>query len=58
MLICILFLPFLIFINVLRRLFMQSDDERSIQSNMEGGSIISECVTNTKTIYAYNFLYI
>ena len=54
-LICILFLPFSIFINILRRLFMQSDDKRSIQSNMEGGSIISECVTNTKTIYAYNF---
>ena len=54
-LICILFLPFLIFINIMRRLLMQSDDKRSIQSNMEGGSIISECVTNIKTIYAYNF---
>jgi len=54
-LICILFLPFLIFINIIRRLLMQSDDKRSIQSNMEGGSIISECVTNIKTIYAYNF---
>ena len=54
-LICILFLPFLIFINILRRMLMQVDDKRSIQSNMEGGSIISECVTNTKTIYAYNF---
>ncbi len=36
-------------------MLMQVDDKRSIQSNMEGGSIISECVTNTKTIYAYNF---
>ena len=54
-LITILFLPFLVFINVLRRLLMQVDDKRSIESNMEGGSIISECVTNTKTIFAYNF---
>ena len=34
---------------------MQSDNKKSIQSNMEGGSVISECVTNSKTIFAYNF---
>ena len=54
-LITILFLPFLVFINILRRLLMQVDNKRSIESNMEGGSIISECVTNTRTIFAYNF---
>ena len=54
-LITILFLPFLFFINIIRRLLLQADNKRSIQANMEGGSIISECVTNTKTIFAYNF---
>ena len=54
-LISILFLPFVLFINFLRRLLMQSDNKISIQSNMEGGSVISECVTNSKTIFAYNF---
>ena len=54
-LLTILFLPFLIFINVVRRLLIQADNRRSIESNMQGGSILSECVTNTKTIFAYNF---
>ena len=54
-LITIFFLPFLIFISVLRRLVIQSENTESIESSMEGGSIISECVTNTKTIFAYNF---
>ena len=54
-LITIAFLPFLIFINIMRRLLMQVDDMKSIQANMEGGAIISECVTNTRTIFAYNF---
>ena len=54
-LITIFFLPFLIFISVFRRLVIQSENTESIESSMEGGSIISECVTNTKTIFAYNF---
>ena len=54
-LITILFLPFLYFLNILRRMLLQVDNKRSIQANMEGGAIISECVTNTKTIFAYNF---
>jgi len=54
-LIQILFLPFLIIINIIRRMLLQVDNKRSIQANMEGGTIISECVTNTKTLFAYNF---
>ena len=54
-LLTILFLPFLIIINIVRRLLIQADNKRSIESNMKGGSIISECVTNTKTIFAFNF---
>ena len=48
-------MPFLIIINIVRRLLIQADNKRSIESNMKGGSIISECVTNNKTIFAYNF---
>ena len=54
-LLTILFLPFLLFISIVRRLLIQADNKRSIESNMKGGSIISECVTNTKSIFAYNF---
>ena len=54
-LITIVFIPFIIFINIIKRLALQSDSSKSIQSSMEGGSIVSECVTNTKTIFAYNF---
>ena len=54
-LIIILFLPFVIVINFIRRLVIQVDDKKSIESSMEGGSIISECVTDSRTIFAYNF---
>ena len=54
-LITIFFLPLLIVITVFRRLALQSENKKNIESSMEGGAIISECVTNTKTIFAYNF---
>ena len=54
-LIIYLFLPFVIFINILRRFIIQVDDKKSIEASMEGGSIIAECVSNLKTIFAYNF---
>ena len=54
-LIIYLFLPFVIFINIFRRFIIQVDDKKSIEASMEGGSIISECVTNLKPIFAYNF---
>ena len=49
------FLPFVIFINILRRFTIQVDSRKSIEASAEGGSIISECVSNLKTIFAYNF---
>ena len=49
------FLPFAIIINVIRRFAVQVDNKKSIEANMEGGSIISESVSNVKTIFAYNF---
>ena len=54
-LIIYLFLPFVIIINIIRRFAVQVDSKKSIEANMEGASIISECVTNVKTIFAYNF---
>ena len=54
-LITILFLPFIMFINIMRRLLMKSDNKKSIQSNIEGGGILSECILNSKTIFCYNF---
>ena len=54
-LITIVFVPALIIVSIIRRIALQSDSKKSIQSSMEGGAIISECVTNTKTIFVYNF---
>ena len=54
-LIAIVFIPVLVFINIMRKISMQSDNRKSMQANLEGGAIISECLTNTKTIFAYNF---
>ena len=54
-LIIYIFLPFVIVINIIRRFAIQVDSDKSIEANMEGSSIISECVTNVKTIFAYNF---
>ena len=54
-LITYIFLPFVIVINIVRRFAIQVDSNKSIEANMEGNSIISECVTNVKTIFAYNF---
>ena len=54
-LIVVAFMPFMIVITFIRRLTMQVDSPKSIESSMDGGRIISECVTNSKTIFAYNF---
>ena len=48
-------MPFAIIINVIRRFAVQVDNKKSIEANMEEGSIISESVSNVKTIFAYNF---
>ena len=54
-LISISFLPFVVIITIIRRLTIQSDNKRSIQASVESGGFISECVTNSKTIFSYNF---
>ena len=54
-LITIIFIPVLIFINIMRKMLMQSDNKKSMQVNLESGAIISGCLTNTKTIFVYNF---
>jgi len=48
-------MPFMIVITFIRRLAMQVDSPKSLESSMDGGRIISECVTNSKTIFSYNF---
>ena len=53
-LIAIAFLPFLMIINFIRKCAMPSDKKKSIK-NLDAGAIISSSVTNTKTIFAYNF---
>jgi len=54
-LIIYLLLPFVIFINILRRFLIQVDNKKSIEASMEGGSIIAECVSDLNAIFAYNF---
>ena len=49
------FIPVVMVVGFLRRLLIQKDDKKSIQSEIESGEIISECSTNTKIIFAYNF---
>ena len=49
------FIPFVLVVGTLRRLLIQKDDKKSIQSEIESGEIISECSTNSKLIFAYNF---
>ena len=49
------FIPFVLVVGVLRRLLIQKDDKKSIQSEIESGEIISECSTNSKIIFVYNF---
>ena len=53
-LIAILFLPFLIVLNFIRKCSLPSDKKKTIR-NLEAGAIISGSLTNTKTIFAYNF---
>jgi ATP-binding cassette subfamily B (MDR/TAP) protein 1 len=53
-LIAIVFLPFLIFINFIRKCSLPGDKRRA-QKTIEAGTLISESLINTKTIFAYNF---
>ena len=49
------FIPFILFVGTLRRVLYQKEDKKSILCEIESGEIISECATNSKIIFAYNF---
>ena len=49
------FVPFIAISIILRRSINSGSGKRGIKANVEAGGILSECVTNTKTIYSYNF---
>ena len=54
-LITIVFLPLLIIITIIRRFSVQVDSPKSLAASAEGGRILSECTTGSKTIFSYNF---
>ena len=54
-LIMYVFIPFIATAIVLRRMINSGSGKRGVKANVEAGGILSECVTNTKTIYSYNF---
>ena len=49
------FVPFIVVAIVLRRGLNRGSGKRGVKANVEAGGILSECVTNTKTIYSFNF---
>ena len=49
------FMPFIAAATIIRRGFNQNSGKKGIKANIEAGGILSECVTNTKTIYSFNF---
>ena len=49
------FVPLIAIAVIMRRSFNSGSGKRGVKSNIEAGGILSECVTNTKTIYSYNF---
>ena len=49
------FVPFIVVSTIIRRLLNKSNSLKGIKINIEAGGILSECVTNTKTIYSFNF---
>lgn len=53
--ICIYFIPFIVFANVVRNQTQHKGRDKDKKINVEAGSILSECVVNTKTIYSFNF---
>ena len=54
-LIDICFLPFIVFAIVIRRGLNRNSGKFGLKANIEAGAHLSECVTNTKTIYSFNF---
>jgi len=51
----IVFLPLLIIITIIRRFTVQVDSPKSLAAASDGGRILSECTTGSKTIFSYNF---
>ena len=54
-LIMFVFVPFIAVAIIMRRSINSGSGKRGVKANVEAGGILSECVTNTKTIYSYNF---
>ena len=49
------FVPFIAIAIIVRRGLNNGSGKRGVKANVEAGGILSECVTNTKTIYSFNF---
>lgn len=54
-LICICFVPFIVFACIIRNSAKHNGRDSDKKINVEAGSVLSECVVNTKTIYSFNF---
>jgi ATP-binding cassette subfamily B (MDR/TAP) protein 1 len=48
-------MPFIVIAAVLRRSMNNGSNKFGLKANVEAGGVLSECVTNTKTIYSFNF---
>jgi ATP-binding cassette subfamily B (MDR/TAP) protein 1 len=49
------FVPFIAIAIIIRRSLNRGSGKQGVKANVEAGGILSECVTNTKTIYSFNF---
>ena len=49
------FLPFILFFTVFKAYFRANSSQGNYDLKVEAGSVISECVISTKTIFSFNF---
>ena len=49
------FVPFIVASMIIRRMLNKGSSRQGVKVNIEAGGVLSECVTNTKTIYSFNF---
>ena len=49
------FVPFIAIAIIIRRGLNRGSGKLGVKANVEAGAILLECVTNTKTIYSFNF---
>ena len=49
------FIPFVAASIAIRRSINQGSNKVGVKANVEAGGVLSECVTNTKTIFSFNF---